>query len=167
MTLTPMGEKTLVGLNAPNSPAYVALISANVRLSFRKPVPGVVKTAPDLTFVLKNDAGKSSLLLNGLAPAPSHEISRRPAGCSPAVPPLEGPPSRVRNSSTRAAMSPVAESVVGTSAGSMGTGSDPELLSHAAPAARLSPSAIVRANERCMWSLLVRVGRECSCALER
>src|SRR6185369_7649631 len=104
---------------------YAALTSANFRLSFRKPVPGVVKTAPDLTFVLKKVAGKSFLLLKGLAPAPSHVISRRPVACSPAVPPLEGSPNSARNSSTFAAMFPVADSVVGTGSGGIGLVLDP------------------------------------------
>src|SRR6185503_8866440 len=115
MTLLPTGAKILVGLNAANSFAYSALTSENLRLSLRKPVPGVVNTAPDLTFVLKNAAGKSFLLLNGLAPAPSHEISRRPVACSPAVPPFEGSPSAARNSSTVAWIFPVAEKTVGVS----------------------------------------------------
>src|SRR5437867_11198570 len=125
MTLLPIGEKSCVGLKVPNSLAYSALTSTNFRLSLRKPVPGVEKTAPDLTFVLKNAAGKSFLLLNGLAPAPSHEISRRPAACSPAVPPLDGSPKRARNSSTLAVMLPVAERVTGTGAGFGWTGLDP------------------------------------------
>src|SRR5437762_7840492 len=112
ITLLPTGEKILVGLKALNSFAYPALTSANLVLSLRKPVPGVVKTAPDLTVVLKNAAGKSFLLSNGLAPAPSHEISRRPAACSPAVPPLEGSPRSARNSSTLVAIAPVAETRV-------------------------------------------------------
>jgi hypothetical protein len=74
MMLLPMGEKILEGLNVLNSLPYSVFTSENLRLSFRNPVPGVVKTAPDFTFVLKNDGGKSFLLLNGLAPAPSHEI---------------------------------------------------------------------------------------------
>src|SRR5688572_16784992 len=127
MTLLPIGENVLVGLNAPNSVAYPGFTSPKSRLSFRNPLPGVVKIAPDLTFVLKKEAGKSFLLLNGLAAAPSHEISRRPTGCSPAVPPFEGSPSRVRNSWTFAAMSPVAERVVGGVGGGVitGSGSDP------------------------------------------
>src|SRR3989475_5634871 len=112
-----MCENTLVGLNSLNSAAYVAFTSENLRLSFRNPVPGVVKTAPDFTFVLKNAAGKSFRLLNGLAPAPSHEISRRPAGCSPAVPPFDGSPNRARYSTTFAVMSPVADMTVGTGGG--------------------------------------------------
>src|SRR6185503_18020407 len=126
--------------------AYSAFTSANFRLSLRKPVPGVVNTAPDLTFVLKNDAGKSFLLLNGLAPAPSQLISRRPAACSPAVPPLDGSPSRARNSSTFAVMLPVAEIVVGTSVGSVGFGSYPRVSPQAIAAASVA-SAIMRAME--------------------
>src|SRR3954468_2713611 len=117
MTLLPTGAKIFVGLNAPNSLPYSALTSANFRLSLRNPVPGVVKTAPDLTLVLKKVDGKSFLLLNGFAPAPSHVISRRPAGCSPAVPPLAGSPNAARNSSAFAATLPVAVKTAGTIAG--------------------------------------------------
>ena len=74
-------------------------------------MPAVVNTAPDLTLLLKKPAGKSFLLSNGLAPAPSQLISRRPAGCSPAVPPFDAP-SRFRKSSTLVAMFPVAVSTV-------------------------------------------------------
>src|SRR5881394_2341301 len=70
ITLLPTGEKIFVGLNVLNSFAYS---SENFKLSFRNPVPDVVNTAPALTFVLKNVDGKSFLLSNGLAPAPSHE----------------------------------------------------------------------------------------------
>src|SRR2546427_12572044 len=112
-----MCENTLVGLNSLNSAAYVAFTSENLRLSFRNPVPGVVNTAPDFTFVLKNAAGKSFRLLNGLAPAPSHEISRRPARCSPAGPPFDGPPNRGRRSTPFAVTAPLADMTVGTGGG--------------------------------------------------
>src|SRR5881296_953735 len=148
MTLLPIGEKIFVGLKVPNSLAYSALTSTNFRLSLRKPVPGVVKTAPDLTFVLKNAAGKSFLLLNGLAPAPSHEISRRPAGCSPAVPPFDGSPNRARYSTTFAVMSPVADMTVGTGGGV--TVETPLSSLHPLIARKATTSARVRPRARCM-----------------
>src|ERR1700693_852943 len=102
--------------------------------SLRNPVPAVVNTAPDFTLVLKKLAGKSFLLSNGLAPAPSQVISRRPEGCSPAVAPFDGP-SRLRNSSTLAAMLPVAVSTVARGGGGAGTGLVRESLLQAAIAA--------------------------------
>jgi hypothetical protein len=105
--LLPIGEKITVGLNGVNWSAYAGLMPLNRLSSFRNPVPAVVKTAPDLTFVLKKSAGKSLRSLNGTAPAPSQPISRRPVGCSPAVPPFDAP-RMPRNSSTFAAMLPVA-----------------------------------------------------------
>src|SRR2546430_10830576 len=102
----------------------------------------------DFTFVLKNAAGKSFRLLNGLAPAPSHEISRRPAGCSPAVPPFDGSPNRARYSTTFAGMSPVADMTVGTGGGV--TVETPLSSLHAVIARKATASARVRPRARCM-----------------
>src|SRR5262249_33306711 len=99
--------------------------SANFKLSLRNPVPGVVNTAPDFAVVLKNAAGKSFLLLNGFAAAPSHPISRRPPGCSPATV-FTGSPSSARNWSIVAVSVPVAVSTgaVGVVGPGLGCGLD-------------------------------------------
>src|SRR6185436_3691223 len=109
--LLPIGAKILLALKKLNCVAYAGLSSAKNEESFRNPVPAVVNTAPDFTLVLKKFAGKSFLLLKGLAPAPSQLISLRPVACSPAVPPLDAP-STFRNSSTLAVTFPVAVNTV-------------------------------------------------------
>src|SRR5215213_9180015 len=99
--------------------------------SLRNPVPAVVYTPPAFTVVLKKAAGKSFLLLNGFAAAPSQLISLRPAGCSPAAPPF-GAPSKSRKAFTFAVMSPVAVTTVAW--GAVGVGVVTESSLHAASA---------------------------------
>ena len=101
-------------------------------------MPAVVNTAPDFTTVLKKSAGKSFRSLNGLAAAPSQLISRRPVGCSPAVPPFDGP-SAFLNSSTFAATSPVAMKTVAWGAG-FDSLAAPQAIVTAATAVPIHPS---------------------------
>src|SRR5512145_1655714 len=68
-------------------------------------------------MVLKKSRGKSSLLLNAVALAPSQLTSRRPVGCWPGIAPLAGSPISVRKSATFAAMSPVAVMTVACGSG--------------------------------------------------
>jgi hypothetical protein len=128
----------------------VGFTSANRFDEFRSPVPAVVKMAPTFTLVLKNAGGKSSRSLNGLAPAPSQLTSRRPDACSPAVPPL-AVPRAARNSSTFAAMSPVAVNTVACGGG--GGGSIALSSSHAVRSA-------ITANPNHVMLRIVRSPRE-------